>query len=82
MACDCAPDSCWFVDLGYVWCRPCGEHHRPPECAIDERGSALAPCGCSWDALDAEPLCQHDENDPPPEGGGSLAGLSRLSACP
>ncbi len=25
-------------DLGYEWCRPCAEWHRPPECAIDEDG--------------------------------------------
>lgn len=27
-----------YVELGYTWCRPCGEYHRPPECAIDQQG--------------------------------------------
>lgn len=34
-------DDYWhraYLDAGYDWCRPCGEYHRPPECAIDERG--------------------------------------------
>lgn len=28
-----------MVDLGYTWCRPCREYHRPPECAILQDGS-------------------------------------------
>ena len=24
-----------FWDSGYSWCRPCGEYHRLPECAIE-----------------------------------------------
>ena len=28
----------WFEACGYYFCRPCGEYHRPPECAIDEDG--------------------------------------------
>lgn len=31
-----------YRDLGYAWCRPCAEWHRPPECWITDRGvSAL-----------------------------------------
>lgn len=26
-------------DLGYTWCRPCVDYHRPPECAIREDGA-------------------------------------------
>jgi hypothetical protein len=34
-------DDAWhrtYLELGYEWCRPCREYHRPPECAIDEQG--------------------------------------------
>lgn len=27
-----------FRQVGYEYCRPCREWHRPPECAIDESG--------------------------------------------
>lgn len=33
-------DDCWYMP-GYPWCRPCKEHHRAPECDIDEQGRAL-----------------------------------------
>lgn len=49
--CDSEPDGCWHLP-GYLWCEPCGEHHRPPQCAIDQDGHALAPCGCRWDVID------------------------------
>jgi hypothetical protein len=41
-----------FVDCGYPWCRSCAEHHRPPECPVDEEGRALAPCGHPWDEVE------------------------------
>ena len=28
-----------YLDAGYIRCRPHGEWHRPPECAINEDGS-------------------------------------------
>lgn len=34
-----------YRDIGYDWCRPCGEWHRPPECPIDEQGRAVP----TWD---------------------------------
>lgn len=37
-------DDEWYqamVDVGYAWCRPCREYHRPPECCIDQDGNAL-----------------------------------------
>jgi hypothetical protein len=46
--CACGEDGCAHFDCGYPWCRPCKEHHRPPECAVNERGESLAPCGCTW----------------------------------
>lgn len=47
------PAGCLFVNAGYLWCAPCGEHHRPPECAVDSDGYALAPCGCRWTEVEA-----------------------------
>lgn len=49
--CYCGDPDCWHWGpsyRGYLFCRPCGEHHRPPECAIDEHGHALAPDGTPW----------------------------------
>lgn len=46
------PAGCLHFALDYPWCRPCGEHHRPPECAINEQGQALCSCGCPWDELE------------------------------
>lgn len=40
-----------FMDAGYSWCRPCGEWHRPPECAVDERGRALSSDGTPWEEM-------------------------------
>jgi len=66
--CNCADGGeCWHFAAGYEWCRPCQEHHRPPECAINDRGEALAPCGCTW-AETEEPgyydqPCRHDHVD-------------------
>ena len=37
-----------YVELGYLYCRPCREYHRPPECAINEYGQALDPDGRPW----------------------------------
>lgn len=42
MTLQAAPGDDWgqtMIDLGYTWCRPCVEYHRPPECAIREDGS-------------------------------------------
>lgn len=46
---DTDPEGCMYLAAGYPWCRPCGEHHRAPECAVDSGGRALASCGCAWD---------------------------------
>jgi hypothetical protein len=46
--CGCGDRECLHNEVGYPWCRSCREHHRPPECPIDEHGHALAPCGHSW----------------------------------
>lgn len=45
------PAGCMNLNAGYPWCRPCGEHHRPPECAIDEQGRALASDGTPWEDM-------------------------------
>lgn len=50
---DADPAGCLHLNAGYPFCRPCGEHHRAPECPIDVHGQALAPCGCPWDLTDA-----------------------------
>ena len=50
--CHCGDHECWHWSpsyYGYLFCRPCGEHHRPPECAIDEQGRALRWDGTRWD---------------------------------
>ena len=45
-------NECWHMDNGYFWCRPCGEHHRGSECAIDKDGRSLEPVsGIAWDDL-------------------------------
>lgn len=69
--CGCGPaaplgpgEVCPHVAAGYPWCRPCAEHHRPPECPINERGEALAPCGCTWAAAEA---AAHDDGGCPQE---------------
>ncbi|AZV00783.1 hypothetical protein SEA_KIKO_62 [Gordonia phage Kiko] len=46
--CACGEADCDFFAFDYPWCRPCGEHHRLPECAISTQGQALAPCGHPW----------------------------------
>jgi hypothetical protein len=28
-----------LLDAGYIWCRPCADWHRPPECWITEDGT-------------------------------------------
>ena len=43
------PDECDYKVFGYPYCRPCAEHHRPPECPVDEQGRSLSPCGHPWD---------------------------------
>jgi len=35
--------------MGYVWCRAHTDYHRLPECAVDESGQPLMPCGCPFD---------------------------------
>lgn len=47
--CGCGDTDCLHLVAGYPWCCPCDEHHRLPECAIDEQGRALAPCGHPWE---------------------------------
>ncbi len=47
--CACGEVDCLSFGMDYPWCRPCDEHHRPPECAVDEEGFSLSPCGCRWD---------------------------------
>lgn len=44
-----------YLDFGYPWCRPCEEHHRPPECEVDSEGRALMSCGCRWDVTENDP---------------------------
>lgn len=61
MCIECGRD-CWFIDSNYYWCRPCQEHHRPPECAINELGQPLAPCGHPWvDVMTPRLYCPHDD---------------------
>lgn len=62
--CACGEPDCPNFACGYPWCRPCAEHHRPPECPVDETGEPLAPCGCTW-AETQQPgyydrPCRHD----------------------
>ena len=46
--CYCGDEECMHFQLDYPWCRPCGDHHRPPECALDSEGRALRPDGEPW----------------------------------
>lgn len=46
--CLCGEADCLFLAVGYPLCRPCDEHHRPPECAINPEGRALMWCGHPW----------------------------------
>lgn len=61
MDCPCGgdgfSDGCTYVSLGYPWCRPCGEHHRPPECDIDDQGRPLRSCGHPWE-MDCDSIHQ------------------------
>jgi hypothetical protein len=44
-ACGCGDDDpagCVYVNAGYAWCGPCGEHHRPPACPSTP-GEVIAP---------------------------------------
>lgn len=50
-ACQCGDADCMYIQVGYPFCRPCDEHHRPPECAIDEHGRALNWEGTPWEEL-------------------------------
>jgi hypothetical protein len=62
--CLCGLKDCDQFDLDYPWCRSCGEHHRPPECPIDQDGYSLAPCGCRWHDVDRDehrPACRISE---------------------
>lgn len=49
--CYCGEADCMHFQVGYPFCRPCDEHHRPPECAIDEHGRALNWEGTPWEEL-------------------------------
>src|SRR5690348_13859026 len=58
------PTGCLHSICGYPWCNPCGEHHRPPECAINEAGESLASCGHPWvngDGSDHDFACLDDD---------------------
>lgn len=60
------PAGCMNANAGYDWCRPCGDHHRPPECAVDEQGRSLAPCGHPWEDTDVKghyDWCDPDADD-------------------
>ena len=50
--CPCNDPECWFwsplLYPGYPYCRPCDDHHRAPECAVDMRGRALRSDGTPW----------------------------------
>lgn len=49
---------------GYPWCRPCREHHRPPECPIDELGRSLSGCGCPWEDIEYDDGIGHRADCP------------------
>lgn len=49
--CLCGDTDCLHLQVGYPFCRPCEEHHRGPECAIDDQGRALSPDGTPWEDL-------------------------------
>lgn len=49
-ACFCGDEDCDYLAFGYPYCRSCGEHHRLPECPVDQDGVALRPDGLPWDA--------------------------------
>lgn len=51
--CACGQDDCDQLAFGYPWCRTCQDHHRMPECEVNEAGEPLAPCGCTWTFLDS-----------------------------
>lgn len=51
--CGDAVEDCMHQACGYPWCRPCGEHHRAPECPVDQQGRALAACGHPWSDVEA-----------------------------
>jgi hypothetical protein len=65
MACRCGVIDCiYYADHGdYPWCRPCEDHHRPPECEVNEQGEGIAFCGCTHTVLDGYnnrgELCPH-----------------------
>jgi hypothetical protein len=65
--CHCGLPDCLHFDMEYPWCRSCAEHHRAPECPLDQEGYSLATCGCRWDDLDAglphRPTCCLAEDD-------------------
>lgn len=48
------PDGaeCMNWQCDYPWCRSCGEHHRLPECAVDQEGYALNSDGERWVDVD------------------------------
>lgn len=48
--CLCGEDDCLYMACGYPYCRSCTEHHRLPECPVDELGRSLNPDGDPWEA--------------------------------
>jgi len=51
--CYCGDAECMHFDFDYPYCRSCGEHHRLPECPVDEQGRSLDPVsGEPWPDLD------------------------------
>jgi hypothetical protein len=51
-ACLCGERDCDYFAMEYPWCRSCADHHRAPECPIDQDGYSISQCGCRWDDLD------------------------------
>lgn len=49
MRCMCGDPDCWHFEADYPYCRPCDEHHRAPECDVDEQGRSLSPFGEPYD---------------------------------
>jgi hypothetical protein len=49
VVCACGDADCMQFAFDYPWCRPCEDHHRLPECPVDEQGRSLAACGHPWE---------------------------------
>lgn len=59
--CLCGEDDCDYMAFGYPYCRSCAEHHRPPECPIDEQGRSLDPDGNVWPDQTDEAKAKRDD---------------------